>query len=161
MHPRLLTVPGWNSPPSSAFFRHENSRRKLQHGPARCRHRWSAWPSRAALRWSASPTPSRCGSPIARPATPSSRRHPTSESSMSATSRRCAWSARRLSRTRIRANAKHRQRCELRNLTPMSDAMCTLAVTNCHRFVTSRAKARQLSTAPSPPACFHKSRLME
>ena len=34
-------------------------------------------------------------------------------------------------------------------------------VTNCHRFVTLRAKAWQLSPATSPPACFHKSRLME
>ena len=149
MHPCFSRRVRRNQPCPSAFFRHENSRRKLQHGSARCRHlvqRGNCGRRHAG----GPPITSRRGSPIGRPVHRASRHHLTSESSMSATSRRRAWSARRLCRTPIRANASR-----LRGRAPnwsSRRAMCTLPVTNCHRFVTSRAKAWQLSTVPSPPA---------
>jgi hypothetical protein len=38
--------------------------------------------------------------------------------------------------------------------------VCTMPDTNCHRFVTSRTKAWQLSPVPFRRACYNKSRLM-
>ncbi len=122
---------GRNQPPPSSFSPHENSRRKLQHVPARRRHGVHRGDCRQLQSGGADrqgPGPDR----RARRAG-SGRRSPTSP--------RFAWSAHRSYPIPIRANDR-RLPAPWVAVTGSSryPGMCTPACIMCHTFVTSCAK---------------------